>query len=110
MPKGYDERSSQIPDAILGRPKENASNIGTQKSALGKDVTGSIGMKDDGEENVSGLNPPLKGGSLKLEMAHSVYLQNEKSLKNMFPSRKVKLFEESNLLDTSNILTESEID
>jgi len=110
VPKGYDERSTEIPDAVLGRPEEKASDIGTQNSALGKDRLGSMGMKDDGEEKVTDLNPPLKGGALKLEVAQAVYLQNEKSLKSMFPPRKIKLFEESNLLDISNILPENEID
>ena len=103
VPKGYDPESNELPDAILGRPKEKSSIYNTQDSALGKDRTGSYGMKKDNSEGDS-LNPPTKKGALKLENTNSIYLQN----KNMFPSRKTKLFESSNLLSEENILKETD--
>jgi len=105
VPKGYDETSNELPDAILGRPEEKASNIGTQESALGKDRLGNLGMKDDGEENVRDLNPKPNKGALRLEHTQSVYHRNI----SLFPSRKISLFEESNLLNENNILKEDKI-
>lgn len=104
VPKGYDPESPELPDAILGRPVEKSSIYNTQDSALGKDRTGSYGMKKDNSEGDS-LNPPTKKGALRLEGTNSVYLQN----KNIFPPRKTKLFESSDLLSEGNILKETDL-
>jgi hypothetical protein len=104
VPKGYDPESPELPDAILGRPVEKSSIYNTQDSALGKDRTGSYGMKKDNSEGDS-LNPPTKKGALRLEGTNSIYLQN----KNMFPPRKTKLFESSDLLSEGNILKETDL-
>jgi hypothetical protein len=104
VPSGYDPESTTLPDAILGRPKEKSSIYNTQDSALGKDRMGSYGMKKDNSEGDS-LNPPTKKGALKLENTHAVYQQ----FKTIFPSRKTKLFESSDLLSEENILEETEL-
>ena len=107
-PKGYDEKSDTYPEQVLGRPKEKASNYNTQDSALGKDRLGRDAMKKDDSES-KGFKTAYKGGSpLALENfnAQIAYNQMSNSLKNMFPKQKVKLFEESNLLNEDNLLKE----
>lgn len=104
VPSGYDPGSDDLPNPILGRPKEKSSDYNTQNSALGKDRMGSYGMKKDNSEGDS-LNPPTKKGALRLEHTQAIYLQNQ----NLFPSRKTKLFESNNLLDEGNILKETDL-
>lgn len=101
VPQGYDEFSTELPNAILGRPKEKASIYNTQDSGLGKDRTGREGMKNDNSEGDS-INPPTKKGSLRLEATKNAY----NNLKNSLPSRKQFLFESESLLDPNNILRE----
>jgi len=108
IPKGYDEDKLAYPDQVLGRPKENASNINTQDNPLGKDRLGRDGMKNSDEES-KGFRTAYKGGSaLALENLNTqtVYHQMSHSLKSMFPQRKVNLFEESDLLNEDNLLKE----
>ena len=107
-PKGYDEKKDTYPDQVLGRPKERASNIGTQDSPLGRDRLGSKEMKGAGEEP-KGFKTAYKGGSpLALENANTqiAYHQMQDSLRNMFPQRKIKLYEGSDLLNEDNLLRE----
>jgi hypothetical protein len=108
VPKGYNEKGDTYPEQVLGRPKERASTIGTQDSALGKDRLGRDAMKKDDSES-KGFRTAYKGGSpLALENfnAQIAYNQMSNSLKNMFPKQKVKLFEESDLLNEDNLLKE----
>jgi hypothetical protein len=107
-PKGYDEKSDTYPEQVLGRPKEKASSYNTQDSALGKDRLGRDAMKKDDSES-KGFKTAYKGGSpLALENFNTqiAYNQMSNSLKDMFPKQKVKLFEESNLLNEDNLLKE----
>jgi hypothetical protein len=107
VPKGYDEDQDVYPDQILGRPKEKASNINTQESPLGKDRLGVNGMK--GKDEPNGFKPSSRQTpSLSLENLNTqvVYHQVSNSLKGMFPKRKVNLYEESDLLNEDNLLTE----
>ena len=107
LPKGYDEKQDVYPDQVLGRPKEKASNINTQENPLGKDRLGVNGMK--GNEEPNGFKPSARqASSLSLENLNTqvVYHQVSNSLKGMFPQRKVKLYEESDLLNEDNLLTE----
>jgi hypothetical protein len=109
VPKGYNEKEDVYPDQVLGRPQEKASTYGTQDSPLGRDRLGSKEMKGFGEEP-KGFKTSYKGGSpLALENTNTqaIYFQMEKSLKNMFPKKKINLFEEeSNLLNENNLLKE----
>jgi hypothetical protein len=106
VPKGYDEDKLAYPDQVLGRPVEKASNINTQESPLGKDRLGVNGMK--GKDEPNGFKPSARQSSLALENASTqvVYQQVSNSLKGMFPKRKVNLYEESDLLNEDNLLTE----
>lgn len=106
LPNGYDEKQDTYPDQVLGRPKEKASSYNTQDSALGKDRLGVNGMK--GKDEPNGFKPSTRQSSLALENASTqvVYQQVSNSLKNMFPKRKVNLYEESDLLNENNLLTE----
>jgi len=93
VPDGYGD------DLNLGRPKEKASNIGTQDNIFGKDRLGNVGIKkgDDTGEDKS-LRNNFKGGSpLALES-----LQN----KTLFESMDKKL---SMKKDDSSLLDESQI-
>jgi hypothetical protein len=108
VPKGYNEDGDTYPDQVLGRPKERSSNINTQDSALGKDRLGRVGMKKDDSES-KGFKTSYKGGSpLALEnvATQAIYHQISNNLKNMFPQRKIKLYEESDLLNEDNLLKE----
>lgn len=106
VPKGYDPDYDTLPEPVLGRPIEKASTYNTQESGLGKDRLGSQGMKKDNSDS-DDINPPTKKGALRLENAqtNSVYAKNI----SMFPSRKITLYEESGLLNESNILKEDKI-
>jgi len=93
VPDGYGD------DLDLGRPKEKASDIGTQDNMFGKDRLGNVGMKkgDDTGEDKS-LRNNFKGGSpLALES-----IQN----KTLFESIDKKL---SMKKDDSSLLDESQI-
>ncbi len=94
IPKGYDPTNDDLPNAKLGRPVEKSSIYNTQDSSLGKDRLGSYQMKNDNTDS-NDLNPPMKKGALNLE-------NNEFFNKG----RKINLFEQSSLLDESNILNE----
>ena len=106
VPKGYDEDKLAYPDQVLGRPVEKASNINTQESPLGKDRLGVNGMK--GKDEPNGFKPSARQSSLALENISTqvVYQQVSNSLKGMFPKRKLNLYEESDLLNEDNLLTE----
>lgn len=110
VPKGYKETDDVYPDQVLGRPKEKASTYNTQDSPLGKDRLGSKEMKGAGEEP-KGFKTSYKGGSpLALENTNAqiVYNQIGGNLKNLFPDRKINLFEEeSTLLNENNLLKEN---
>jgi hypothetical protein len=107
LPKGYDEKQDVYPDQVLGRPKEKASNINTQEDPLGKDRLGVADMKSD--RGPEGYRSGNRGGSAftnENASTHTVYNQMQDQLKGMFPQRKINLFEESDLLNENNLLTE----
>jgi len=93
VPDGYGD------DLDLGRPKEKASNIGTQDNIFGKDRLGNVGMKkgDDTGEDKS-LRNNFKGGSpLALES-----IQNKTLFESMDKKLSMKK-NDSSLLDESQI-------
>jgi hypothetical protein len=93
LPDGYDE------DLKLGRPKERASDIGTQDNVFGTDRLGNKGMrKGDASGEDKTIKNNFKGGSpLALET-----LQNKTLLEGL--EKKISLKkEESSLLDESQI-------
>ena len=107
LPKGYDEKQDVYPDQVLGRPKEKASNINTQENPFGKDRLGVADMKSD--RGPEGYRSGNRGGSAftnENASTHTVYNQMQDQLKGMFPQRKINLFEESDLLNEDNLLTE----
>ena len=106
VPKGYDEDKLAYPDQVLGRPVEKASNINTQDSPLGKDRLGVNAMK--GKDEPNGFKPSARQSTSLPENLNTqvVYQQVSNSLKGMFPKRKVNLYEESDLLNEDNLLTE----
>jgi hypothetical protein len=101
VPYGYDENKP-------GRPKTVTSTINTDKSAFGRDPIGSDAYNKDAEAGENSLRTNFKGGSpLALESTMGEYLKNKKALDKMFnknEGRKVKLFEESDLLSEENII------
>lgn len=105
VPDGYDPSDDSLPKPHLGRPKEKVSIYNTQDSALGKDRTGSYGMKKDNSDG-DDINPIIKKGALKLENTQMTYLKNQDMFKNI---RKDTLFRESQLLNEGNILNEDEL-
>lgn len=108
VPKGYSDKDTELPDAVLGRPVEKASTYDTQDSGLGKDRLGAYGMKNDNSEGDS-LNPPTKKGALRLEGNFKTQAAYH-NLMNSLParsSRKITLFEQNDLLSENNILDET---
>jgi hypothetical protein len=96
IPPGYDEKRD------VGRPKEKASIIGTQKDPLGKDRTGRIGNNTLSTPNETGEGTP-KGGS---PLALAELTKNRGLLEGIKIERKKLVFEtqqESSLLDEKNI-------
>ena len=86
VPDGYNEEKP------LGRPKEKASNINTQKDAFGVDRLGRKGNKKDYDSSDS-IRPRFKGGSpLALE-----------DLKKYINKKKLIFEQKSSLLDESNL-------
>ena len=112
VPKGYSVDDPEFPSQALdglGRPKEKASDYGTQDGNLGKDTIGQARMKSNlGSEDRPGLPNYKSGSPLALENINTkaIYAKNEKSLKNMFPKQKVSLFEGEKLLDEDQIREE----
>tara|TARA_R100000951_G_scaffold24760_1_gene20998 strand:+ start:4147 stop:6057 length:1911 start_codon:yes stop_codon:yes gene_type:complete len=101
VPEGYDEDKEP-----LGRPKEKASNINTQDSALGKDRLGRDGMKKDKDESDS-TKPTYKGGSpLALERKYK-HNKNVKVFNDIKNQKKQIIFEKeikgNSLLDENQI-------
>jgi len=98
VPSGYDETRP------VGRPKEKASIVGTQKDPLGKDRLGSKENATLYTANIpdEGSGTP-KGGS---PLALAEVLRNKEMLKHIPRSDKDMVFEtkqESTLLDEKNI-------
>ena len=112
VPKGYSVDDPEFPSQALdglGRPKEKASDYGTQDGNLGKDTIGQARMKSNlGSEDRPGMPNYKSGSPLALENVNTkaIFAKNEKSLKNMFPKQKVSLFEGEKLLDEDQIREE----
>ena len=101
IPDGYDE-------AKPGRPKNFASIKGTDKAAFGRDPLGrTAAYKKNAETGEDSLRVNYKDGSpLALESTLGEFLKNKNSLEKMFSknqTRKVRLFEEPDLLSEDNI-------
>ena len=98
-PYGYDENKP-------GRPKSFSSTIGTDKSAFGRDPIGRADRRDSNTAGEDSLKTNYKGGSpLALENTMTEYLKNRSMFSKMNKvARKVKLFEESDLLSGDNII------
>jgi hypothetical protein len=98
-PYGYDENKP-------GRPKSFSSTIGTDKSAFGRDPIGGADRRDSNEAGEDSMKQNFKGGSpLALENTMTEYLKNRSMFSKMNKvDRKVKLFEESDLLSGDNII------
>lgn len=106
VPAGYDEKDPNRPTKISGRPTKYKSTYGTDDSPFGRDRLGAYDLKANAETGEDSFKSKFKGGPLNLERAESamaVYLKHKNDLAKMF-SRKVTLFEQSNLLDENNII------
>ena len=93
VPGGYDED-----EPLLGRPKEKASDIGTQDNALGRDRLGVKDMKVDDQESFGNYRP-----TAAFE-AKTAYLQNRSLLESL--NKKLAFDDErraASLLDESKI-------
>jgi len=91
VPIGYDEKE-------VGRPKEKASDYGTQDHALGRDPIGSKGMHEPLKSSPgSGATWTLENQTSEIE-----YLKNKKMLEEI-KFKKVNAMAEPSILDESNI-------
>jgi hypothetical protein len=91
VPIGYDEKE-------VGRPKEKASDYGTQDHALGRDPIGSKGMTEPLKSSPgSGATWTLENQTSEVE-----YLKNKKMLEEI-KFKKVNAMAEPSILDESNI-------
>jgi len=98
-PYGYDENKP-------GRPKSFSSIKDTDRSAFGRDPLGSADRMDSNDTGEDSMKSNFKGGSaLALENTMTEYLKNRSMFSKMNKvARKVKLFEESDLLSGDNII------
>ena len=106
LPAGYDEKDPNRPTKISGRPTKYKSTYGTDDSPFGRDRLGAYDLKANAETGEDSFKPKFKGGPLNLESTEStmaVYLKHKNDLAKRF-SRKVNLFEQSDLLDENNII------
>ena len=111
VPKGYDEDNNQYPEQPVGRPEKGVdhndqdSNFGRDR--LGKDDLKGKGKDADGMDAYNAKTRANVNTSMKLETAstQAVFLSNKAMFDNM-SSRKINLFEQSNLLDEDNIREE----
>ena len=101
VPKGYDENKP-------GRPKTVTSIIGTDNSKFGRDPMGQPAYSKNAETGEDGMKVNYKGGNpLALESTMGAFLKNKTALSRMYDkmkSRKVSLFEQSDLLSEDNII------
>jgi hypothetical protein len=100
VPDGYDEKQ-------MGRPKKFASISKTDNSFLGRDPIGRDAYNKNAEAGEDGRTSDSTAGfALALEGTMGEYLKNRNSLQKMFSnsqSRKVKLFEEPQIMSSDNI-------
>jgi hypothetical protein len=100
VPYGYDENK-------MGRPKTFASIKDTDKSPFGRDRLGRKAYSKNAETGEDRNKVSFTGDSvLALESTMAEFLRNKTALEKMFSktkARKVKLFEESDLLKEDNI-------
>ena len=111
VPKGYDEDNNQYPDQPVGRPEKGVDHD-DQNSNFGRDRLGKNDLKGPGKdaEGMDKYNAKTRANvntSMKLETVstQAVFLKNKSMFDNM-SSRKINLFEQSNLLDEDNIREE----
>ena len=111
VPKGYDEDNNQYPDQPVGRPEKGVDHD-DQDSNFGRDRLGKNDLKGPGKdaEGMDKYNAKTRANvntSMKLETVstQAVFLKNKSMFDNM-SSRKINLFEQSNLLDEDNIREE----
>jgi len=113
VPKGYDEDNDQYPEQpIPGRPQKGVdhddqdSNFGRDR--LGKDDLKGAGKDADGMDKYNLKTRVNVNANMKLESmnTNAIFFKNKTMFEDMKVSRKVNLFEQSNLLDEDNIREE----
>ena len=101
VPTGYNELNPNEPKKIPGRPQKYKSIIGTDESPFGRDAIGKKGMKSKEEKGEDSMNLSL---GVTNESTLGVYLQNKAVLEKLFGKRKVKLYEQPDVLNEDNII------
>jgi hypothetical protein len=101
LPTGYNEKNPGEPVKVPGRPQKYKSIIGTDEDVFGRDRLGRKGMNSKEEKGEDSMN---FSNSLTNESTLGIYLQNKKSLESAFTARKVKLFEQPDVLSEDNII------
>jgi hypothetical protein len=113
VPKGYDEDNDQYPEQpISGRPEKGVdhndqdSNFGRDR--LGKDDLKGAGKDADGMDKYNVKTRANVNANMKLESmnTNAIFFKNKNMFEDMKFSRKINLFEQSNLLDEDNIREE----
>jgi len=113
VPKGYDEDNDQYPkQPISGRPEKGVdhndqdSNFGRDR--LGKDDLKGAGKDADGMDKYNVKTRANVNANMKLESmnTNAIFFKNKNMFEDMKFSRKINLFEQSNLLDEDNIREE----
>ena len=113
VPQGYDELNNQYPkQPIPGRPEKGVDHD-DQDSNFGRDRLGTQDLKGKGKDGdgMDAYNVKTRANvnaNMKLESmsTQAVFLKNKNMFDDMKVSRKVNLFEQSNLLDEDNIREE----
>jgi len=106
IPTGYDENKPEEEYETPGRPQKYKSSKGTDKAPFGRDPMGRYDMKSKAETGEDKVKPEYRASSLALENTAQELLKNKSILDNFNKkaNRKVKLFEQSDVLNEDNIL------
>ena len=109
VPTGYNETNPNEPKARPGRPEKYSSIRGTDADPFGRDRLGTYDMKSNAETGEDKRGFAFKGGPMNMENNMNVFLKNKGSLEKMFKraDQPVLLYEESGILDESNIKPDS---
>jgi hypothetical protein len=101
VPTGYDELNPNEPTKVPGRPQKYKSIIGTDQDVFGRDPLGKKGMKSKEEKGEDSMDFSL---NLTNENTMGIFLRNKQALDKIFAARKVKLYEQPDVLNEDNII------
>ena len=112
VPLGYDEKNPNEPVKVPGRPQTVTSFVNRADDPLGRDRLGSYDLKNNPNSGEDGYGKTKYAGGSPLALENkqtlSIYHANKNIFNMLSQDRKIKLFEQSDLLDEDNIIDDIE--